>query len=218
MVRAVRGASRSRRPAPTSANRPIPHQEGRRRSLGRRGRIRQGAHVEDRRTTFSEYLDRRLRWWESDHALKPSTLNSYREAIELYFRPGLGHVRLTDLRDYHFRDLYAAMRLINRPDQVTSHADAGVAELLRRLTDARATAPHLPSRLASTRPLSEARLKSVHAVARAGLADLVPQTLPHNPAAAVKLGGKRGARKTKPLMCVPHGLDRCPLRSVPRLT
>lgn len=62
------------------------------------GRIRQGAHIEDRRTTFGEYLSRRLRWWEAEAELKPSTLESYHEAIELYFRPGLGHVRLIDLR------------------------------------------------------------------------------------------------------------------------
>ena len=42
-------------------------------------------------------------------------LDCYSEAIELYFRPGLGYVRLAELRDRHFRDLYAAMLLINRP-------------------------------------------------------------------------------------------------------
>ena len=52
------------------------------------GRIGQGDHVDDRRTTFGEYLTRRLRWWESEAELKPSTLASYREAVELYFRPG----------------------------------------------------------------------------------------------------------------------------------
>jgi hypothetical protein len=34
--------------------------------------------------TFGVYLTRRLRWWESEAELKPSTLASYREAIELY--------------------------------------------------------------------------------------------------------------------------------------
>jgi hypothetical protein len=60
-------------------------------------------------------LDRRLRWGESEDDIKPSTLASYREAIELYFKPGLGHLRLADLRDHHFRDLAAAMRKINTP-------------------------------------------------------------------------------------------------------
>jgi len=156
------------------------------------GRVGQGAHVDDRRTTFGEYLTRRLRWWESEDELKPSTLASYREAIELYFRPGLGHVRLVDLRDHHFRDLYAAMRLINRPGQ-----DADNGDLLRRLLRARS---ERDGKRTSTRPLSEARIKRMHAVAHSALQDAVPQTLAHNPAAAVKLGGKRGARKVRPLL------------------
>jgi len=154
------------------------------------GRVRRGAHVEDRSTNFGEYLTRRLRWWESEHELAPSTLASYREAIELYFRPGLGHVRLVDLRDSHFRDLHAAMRLINRAGQRTP--DPGLAELLRRLTEARATAPHLPGHLTSTRPLTDARIRRVHAVALSALSGLVPHTLPYNPAAGAKVGGKRG--------------------------
>lgn len=160
------------------------------------GASRQGGYVEDRRTTFGQYLARRLTWWQSEGGLKPSTLASYREAIELYFAPGLGHIRLIDLRPDHFRDLYAAMRLINRE----AEPSAGQAETLRRLTQARATVPHLPGRLASTRPLSEARLRRLHAVARAALGDLVPHTLMFNPAAAVRLGGKRGARKVRPLL------------------
>lgn len=158
-------------------------------------RIGQGAHVDDRRTTFGDYLTRRLRWWESEREIKPSTLDSYREAIELYFRPGLGHVKLTELRDHHFRDLYAAMRKINRLAQ-----DDSQDETLRRLLEARAKAPHAGRRLASTRPLTEARIKRIHAVASTALSDTVPQTLPFNPAAAVKIGGKRGARKVKPLL------------------
>jgi integrase len=156
------------------------------------GRLGQGAYVEDRRTTFGDYLTRRLRWWESENELKPATLASYREAIELYFRPGLGHVRLVDLRDHHFRDLYAAMRLINRQT-----AEDGQGELLRRLLAARS---QRDGKRISTRPLSEARIKRVHAVALSALADAVPHTLPYNPAAAVKPGGKRGGRKVRPLL------------------
>lgn len=51
------------------------------------GRVRRAAHVEDRRTTLGEYLTRRLRWWQSEDELQPSTLASYREAIELTFAP-----------------------------------------------------------------------------------------------------------------------------------
>jgi integrase len=157
------------------------------------GRVGQGAHVEDRRTTFGDYLARRLRWWESEGELKPSTLTSYREAIELYFRPGLGHIRLADLRDHHFRDLYAAMRLINRPGQGIGHN-----EMLRRLLAARS---ERDGKRISTRPLSEARIKRIHAVALSALSDAArARTIPYNPAGTVRPGGKRGGRKVHPLL------------------
>ena len=157
------------------------------------GRVRQGAHVEDRSRTFGSYLTDRLRWWESEAELKPSTLASYREAIELYFRPGLGHVRLVDLRDRHFRDLYAAMRLINRPEAADDRGD-----LLRRLLAARS---ERDGKRISTRPLSDARIKRIHAVALSALASTVPYTLPDNPASAVRPGGKRGRKaRTRPLL------------------
>jgi integrase len=156
------------------------------------GKLSQGTHLDDRRTTFADYLDRRLRWWESEAELKPSTLDSYREAIELYFKPGLRHVRLVDLRDHHFRDLYAALRLINRPEQ-----DGDRGDLLRRLLQARATRD---GKKISTRQLSDARIKRIHAVGLSALSDAVPHTLPFNPAASVKPGGRRGTRKVRPLL------------------
>jgi hypothetical protein len=162
------------------------------------GRIGQGAHVDDRRTTFGQYLTRRLHWSEAE--LKPSTLASYREAVELYFRPGLGHIRLVDLREHHFRDLYAAMRLINRHGQ-----DDDQSDLLRRLLKARS---ERDGKRISSRPLSEARIKRIHAVALSALSDAVPQTLPHNPAASVKPGGKRGARKVRPLLWTEARVER----------
>jgi hypothetical protein len=113
------------------------------------GQVQAGRHVDDRRTKFGEHLDRRLRWWESEGELKPSTRASYREGADLYLRPGLGHVRLMDLSEHHFRDLAAAMRLINRPG-----ADADRSDLLRRLLAARAVRDR---RRYSTRPLTDAR-------------------------------------------------------------
>jgi hypothetical protein len=53
----------------------------------------QAGLADDRRTKFADYLGRRLRWWESEDDIKRSTLASYREAIELYLKPGLGHLR-----------------------------------------------------------------------------------------------------------------------------
>jgi hypothetical protein len=95
------------------------------------------------------------------------------------------------------------MRLINRPELAAGHN-----ELLRRLTEARVRVAQLPGQRASTRPLSEARIKRVHAVALSALSDAVPHTLPVNPAAAVKLGGRRGARKIRPLLWTEPRVDR----------
>lgn len=161
------------------------------------GQVQAGRHVDDRRTKLGEQLDRRLRWWASEGDLKPSTLASYREAIELYLRPGLGHLRLMDLSEHHFRDLAAAMRLINRPA-----ADADTTDLLRRLMAARATRD---GKRISTRPLTEARIRRVRAVASSALSDLVPAVLPANPAAAAKLGK---ARRARPLLWTPPRVER----------
>jgi len=157
--------------------------------VGAMGDIQAGRLTDDRRTKFADYLDRRLRWWESEDDIKPSTLSSYREAIELYFKPGLGHVRLADLRDHHFRDLAAAMRKINTPA-----ADGDLSDLLRRLLDARATRD---GKRISTRPLTDARIRRILAVASSALGALVPHTLPFNPAANVKAGK---GRRRKPLL------------------
>lgn len=153
------------------------------------GRASQGRPVDDRRTKFHEHLDRRLRWWESESSIKPSTLDSYREAINLYLKPALGHVKLTDLRDHDFRDLAAAMRLINTPE-----ADKDQSDLMRRLLAARAVRD---GKRISTRPLTEARIRRVLAVASSALSDLVPHVLAVNPAARVKVGRMR---RVKPLL------------------
>jgi integrase len=161
------------------------------------GKIRSGRHVDDRRTKFGEYLDRRLRWWESEADIKPSTLASYREAIDLYFKPGLGHEYLVDLRDHHFRDLATAMRKINTP-----YADGDVSDLLRRLLTARATRD---GKRISTRPLTDARIRRILAVASSALAPLAPHTLPVNPAANVRTGK---ARRRKPLLWTAARVER----------
>jgi hypothetical protein len=54
------------------------------------GHVGQGAHVEDRRTTFGDYLTRRLRWWESEKELKPKTLDSYRRRSSCTSGPASG--------------------------------------------------------------------------------------------------------------------------------
>jgi hypothetical protein len=70
-------------------------------------------------------------WFWAGGGLKPSTLTAERE---LYFRPGIGHIKLVDLRDEHIRDLCAAIRLLNRPGE-----EEHPSEMLRRLREARAS-------------------------------------------------------------------------------
>lgn len=154
------------------------------------GQVDAGVHLDDRKTTVGEHLDRWLEWKTTGvDPLKPSTAASYAEAIALYFRPGLGHIRLADLRDRHVEALYAAMRKISRAE------DGDPSELLRRLLAARATwrvsgAGKTVQRI-STRPLTDARIRRVHAVLRAALNDA---GLPVNPAAKVKFGKQRKNR------------------------
>ena len=161
------------------------------------GQVHAGRPADDRRTKYGDHLDRRLRWWESEGDIMPSTLASYREAIELYLRPAFGHMRVADLRDANFRDLAAAMRKLNRPE-----ADADRSDLLRRLLAARAVRD---GRRYSTRPLTDSRIKRVLAVASSSLADLVPHVLAVNPAAAVKVGK---GRKVKPLLWTAARVER----------
>jgi integrase len=144
-------------------------------------------HVDDRKTTLADWLDQWLNWRKPE--LKPRTLESYREAFELYWKPALGHLRLADLRESHIRDTHAAMRKLNTPAE-----DGDRSELLRRLAGARATVPRLPGTRVRTAALSEQRIKRVTAPLVTALNQC--RTLPVNPAKGI--GGK--ARKTRPLL------------------
>lgn len=164
------------------------------------GQVGTTGHVDDRKTTLGEYLDRRHGWRvseaESGEGLKRSTLATDREVIDLYLKPGLGHIKLVDLRDHHIRDLYAAMRLINRDE------GARPSEILRRLLEARAAKQGDGGRY-SNRPVSEARIKRVHAVLTGALNDAVKvsKILLVSPADGVlraKGGGRKG--RAKPLL------------------
>lgn len=163
------------------------------------GQVGQTGHVDDRKMTVGAYLDKRLSWRvaesEAGDGLKRSTLDAEREAIELYFKPGMGHIKLVDLRDHHIRDLYAAMRQINR-----STEEERPSELLRRLLDARAARD---GQRVSTRALSEARIKRMHAVLTGALNEAVKvsKLILVNPAEGVlkaKGGGRKG--RTRPLL------------------
>jgi integrase len=155
---------------------------------------------DERKTTLGQFLERRYTWRTSEaetgDGLKKSTLDSEREAIDLYLNPGLGHIKVVDLDDEHIRELYAAMRKINRPDEREERT-----EVLRRLQEARAT--RHGKRLHS-RPISESRIRRVHAVLHGALTDAskLSKIRPDNPADGVwrSKGGKRNKGRAKPLL------------------
>jgi integrase len=129
-------------------------------------RIGGGAAVTDRSLLVRNFLANWLAGMKLK--LKPLTYASYAEAVALYFAPGVGHLRLVDLRDHHLQDLVAAMLLINQP--LKGDETAAVLEVLRRLLAARADDVRrvLPEGEArhkkSTKPLSPARIERIFAV------------------------------------------------------
>lgn len=155
---------------------------------------------DERNTTFGQYLERRYAWRvsesETGEGLKKSTLEAEREAIDLYGNPGLGHIKIVDLSDEHFRELYAAMRKLNRPEEKDDRS-----EILRRLKEVRAVRH---GKRTHTRPISESRIRRVHAVLYGALTDAVKlsKIRQDNPADGVwrTKGGKRKQGRAKPLL------------------
>lgn len=144
-----------------------------------------GAKTSDRDTLLRVYLDRWLEWKTGGvDPLKPRTADSYRVAIELYYKPALGHKKLGQLRDADLQELYSCMKKIGRDE-------SGKSEMLRRLIAARAIRD---GKRYSTRPVTDARVRRIHALIRSALGDA---QIPVNPAAQVKLGKMH---KVRPLV------------------
>ncbi|MHB1431400.1 MAG: tyrosine-type recombinase/integrase [Streptosporangiaceae bacterium] len=135
-------------------------------------RLAGGGQVQDRTLTVSSYL---TGYATGKLDVKPSTRDAIREAIDLYWRPALGHLRLVDLRDHHIAEAVAEMMRINRP----LSADERPSDMMRRLLEARADderrnlAPGESRHKKSPKPLSPARIRRVFAVLHAALATAV---------------------------------------------
>lgn len=142
-------------------------------------RLGRNEHVEtDRQLTVAAYLDE---WIISKINLTVSTRASYREHIDLYFKPALGHLRLVDLRDKHIEALYAIMRRLGT--ELGDCRDPVEREILRRVQGARK---------APTRPLSAARIRRIHATLRSALNSAVRRKkISHSPAEHVELASTR---------------------------
>jgi integrase len=125
--------------------------------ITRLDQLNKGVHaLADRTLTVAADVDA---WLAAKLNLKPSTRRANAEVIALYIKPGLGHLRLIELRPHHLDELYTAMRQIGRPEV------GRPTGTLRRLIEARGTGP------TSRRRLSAARMRRVHAVIHAWLAD-----------------------------------------------
>ncbi|TDB83562.1 hypothetical protein E1264_27900 [Actinomadura sp. KC216] len=155
------------------------------------GQTRKTGKAYDRKITFGEYLEKRHAWRvaesETGDGLKRSTLTTDREIIDAYLKLGLGHLKMVDqLGTDQIRELYAAIRLINRETE-----GKRPSEMLRRLLEARAS---LKGRRYSNRPVGESRIKRVHIVLNAALNDAVKvsKILDENPADGV-MRSKGGA-------------------------
>lgn len=120
-----------------------------------------GLPVPDRQLKVRDYL---RQWLAGKKRLKPSTQQSYREVVDLYATPGLGHLKLAALRETHLDDLYEALGQINNLPK-----GEAPSEMLRRLLAARATAEWRGGGLHSSRPLSPARIHLVHRVLSSAL-------------------------------------------------
>ncbi len=130
--------------------------------------------------TVGRYLDE---WLEGKTRLRVSTRHGYAQHLNLYLKPGLGHLRLADLRDVDLEGLYAAMRQIGHP------AEERTSPLMRRLLEARTDTP------AARRPLSDATIRRVHATAMSALSTAVKRRkIAVNPGEHVELPSGRADR------------------------
>ncbi|MFD0468568.1 tyrosine-type recombinase/integrase [Nonomuraea thailandensis] len=139
--------------------------------------------------------------------LEESTRESYEEAIDLYFDPGIGHIKLVRLNEDHLNKLYEAISQINNlpPGEQPS-------ELLRRLLAARALAPWRHERpgkspgLNRKLPLTPARIRRIHAVISSALGTAFKQKrIGHDPSKHVELPE---VKPTKPVVWTQERVER----------
>jgi integrase len=134
----------------------------------------QGVPIADRQATVGEYI---TSWLAGRTAIRASTAASYERHLDIYVKPGIGHIRLGDLRSTDLEQLYAAMR------QIGPTLPAKPTPMLQRIVEAR------HDRVRSRRRPSEATIRRVHATISAALGRAVKsQRLARNVATFVEFG------------------------------
>jgi len=153
--------------------------------------VRHGTHVAaERGLTVARYLED---WLAGKVRLDDSTRHSYRQHLDLYLLPGLGHLRLVDLRDTDVEALYDAMRLIGHPAPVRP------SQTLLRLLEARTDTA------SARRPLSDGTLRRVHSTLMSALNTAVKRRkVAANPALHVELAT---GRAEKALLWTEHRVE-----------
>jgi integrase len=153
-------------------------------------RLEAGGSLLDKDLLYRDFLDM---WLEQKKHLK--SLDTYEEIVRLYAKPGLGHLKLVDLRPAHFNELVSEMRKINRKKEEKE------SEMMVRLMNARANYSRKPGkevRKYSTRIISLSRVHKVIAVLRSSMTYAVQlEALDKNPAEKLPIPK---VRKKKPLL------------------
>jgi len=148
-------------------------------------RVANGDPVVDRNLTVAAYIDE---WLAGKARLKHSTREEYRQVVDLYIKPGIGHLKLVALREHHLDELYAAMRQINNLPE-----GQRPGEMLRRLLAVRRRATWLRDGedepgLWQRRRISPSRIRRVHAVIQSALSTAVKRRIiTRNPAEHIEL-------------------------------
>ena len=93
-------------------------------------RLGGGVQVPDRSLLTGAYLDT---YNAGKLNLKPRTLAANQEIVDLYWKPGLGRMRLVDVRDRHVSDMVTAMEHVNRPLPEGKKLPEAVSEMLLSL-------------------------------------------------------------------------------------
>ncbi len=152
-----------------------------------RSRMARGGSAPDKSLNAGQYLD--------DYAagkldVKKSSRQAIAEAVRLYWRPAIGHLRLVDVRDHHISEAIRAMQQIN----VALPAGEEPGDTLVRLLAARADderrelAPGERRHKKSTKPLSPARIQRVYATLAASMeAAVKTRKIADNPCDGVAL-------------------------------
>ncbi len=149
-----------------------------------------GTYVEFGRQTVADYLQQ---WLDGKVNLKPSTRHGYETHCQLYLVPGLGHLRLSDLRDHHIEELYAAMRQL-QPKTAGSKPSPTLRRLLEVRTD-----------VAFRRRPGPSRIRRVHATLMSALNSAVKRgKIARNPAEFVELASGRAPR---PVVWTPERVE-----------